>query len=287
MNCESLESIDVPDSVTEIRSNAFNGCAKMTELPFSDAVICIGSQALHNTPWLDAQADGLVLARKVAYTYKGDMIENTALTLPDGIIGIANGAFYYQRNLTSVTVPDGVRHIDAYAFMGCSNLSEVKLPQSIDYIGSYTFSKCSELESFTIPGSVTAIKPNTFDGCSKLESITIPRSVTSIDGTAFLNCDKLKTVYGYLGTYGEKYAKYRRWTFIPIRDDGSVIIKGDLSGNGSIEVDDVTTVQKVISELVESTPELEYAADVNKDGKTDISDATLIQKYIAEMVDSL
>ena len=55
MNCESLESIDVPDSVTEIRSNAFNGCAKMTELPFSDAVICIGSQALHNTPWLDAQ----------------------------------------------------------------------------------------------------------------------------------------------------------------------------------------------------------------------------------------
>ena len=39
--------------------------------------------------------------------------------------------------------------------------------------------------------------------------------------------------------------------------------------------------------MVESTPELEYAADVNKDGKTDISDATLIQKYIAEMVDSL
>ena len=59
---------------------------------------------------------------------------------------------------------------------------------------------------------------------------------------------------------------------------------GDVDGDGKVDINDATLVQKIAAELIVPTEIQKKAADVNRDGSVDINDATLIQKFAAEII---
>ena len=68
---------------------------------------------------------------------------------------------------------------------------------------------------------------------------------------------------------------------------GSTINKlrmGNVCLTGGISVDDVTAIQKYVSDVEEFNSLQIRNADVNFDGKIDIDDATMIQKYVAGLL---
>ncbi len=62
---------------------------------------------------------------------------------------------------------------------------------------------------------------------------------------------------------------------------------GDINGDGGININDATMIQKYLAELETLTPEQLKAADTDGDGNININDATNIQKFIAELIDRL
>lgn len=60
--------------------------------------------------------------------------------------------------------------------------------------------------------------------------------------------------------------------------------KGDVNGNGSVDITDATMIQLIAAGCNFTNPQ-KSAADVNGDGKIDVSDATHLQKYLAKMVE--
>lgn len=88
-----MTSVTIGNGVTSISSYAFSGCEGLTNITIPDSVTSIGSGALYNTAWYNKQPDGLVYAGKVAYTYKGEMPENTEIVLKDGTLSIAEIVF--------------------------------------------------------------------------------------------------------------------------------------------------------------------------------------------------
>ena len=60
-------------------------------------------------------------------------------------------------------------------------------------------------------------------------------------------------------------------------------IKGDVNGDGVVNVADATEIQKYLAELVELSEKQKISADVNGDGVISIFDATEIQKIAAEV----
>lgn len=73
-------------------------------------------------------------------------------------------------------------------------------------IGYRSFADCDFLVSVIIPKTVYLIDMNAFEYCTNLNKITIPPSVKEIRELAFRGCDKL-TIYGYINTAAETYAK--------------------------------------------------------------------------------
>lgn len=192
-NDSNLVSIILPNGLTSIGNWAFEGCINLTSITIPNSVSTIGYDAFEKTGWFDSQPSGLVYAGRVAYEYKGKIPNGTRITLKDGTIGIAAGAFELCHGLTSITIPEGVTNIGSSAFRE-SSLTDITIPNSVKEIGSNAFENCKKLNNVSLPNSINSIKRDTFRGCSSLTTIIIPNSVTTIGDYSFLSCRNLISV---------------------------------------------------------------------------------------------
>ncbi|MED9970662.1 MAG: dockerin type I repeat-containing protein [Ruminococcus sp.] len=107
--------------------------------------------------------------------------------------------------------------------------------------------------------------------------LVIPESVTSIANNAFDNCPDL-TLGVWYGSYAYNFAKDNGISYVLL--DGAKL--GDANGDGSVNINDVTAIQRHLATIIALDGIRLYAADTNRDGKVDISDATNLQEFIAE-----
>lgn len=194
--CGNLTSVTIPNTITYIGTNAFACCSGLTSISIPNSVLIIGSGAFDGTIWDNNQTEGLLYIDKFLYKYKGDMPENTSITIEEGTRGIAGGAFKDCENLTSVTIPNSVKSIGYNAFYGCSGLTSISIPNSVKIISGYAFYGCRGLTSLVIPNSVTIIGGKAFENCSSLYSAIIGNGVTTIGDEAFYNCGMTSVIIG-------------------------------------------------------------------------------------------
>lgn len=200
----SVTSVTIPDSVTEIGSNAFAGCTNLTSVTYggdwSNLTIQSGNPAVQdaaNAPLFDFEfipPDNTAVI-VTNYKYNGAAADVTIPSRYQGkpVTTIGHAAFFNSA-VTSVTIPDSVTSISDEAFINCPKLTNISIPNSVTYIGFSAFSSCTSLKSITLPSSLSFISGALFLGCSQLTTIHIPVSVTSIGNYAFADCPSLMTV---------------------------------------------------------------------------------------------
>ena len=143
LNCSSLTSITIPDSVTSIGSSAFSQCSNLTSITIPDSVTSIGR-----------------------YDTFERCTSLTSITIPQSVTSIGAFAFYGCTNLTSITIPDSVTSIGAYAFRFCLRLTSITIGDSVTSIGHSTFSKCSSLTAVTFLGNAPKAGGELFKGAT-------------------------------------------------------------------------------------------------------------------------
>ena len=166
-NCNSLTSINIPNSVTTIGESAFWGCYSLTSINIPNNVTTIGNRAF------------------------GACFSLTSINIPNSVTTIGGGAFSNCNSLTSINIPNNVTTIGEGAFWQCFSLTSINIPNGVTTIGEKAFWECTSLTSINIPNSVTTIGEKAFWECTSLTSINIPNSVTTIGNSAFSNCRNL------------------------------------------------------------------------------------------------
>ena len=178
--CSGLSSIIIPNSVTIIGDGAFSYCSSLTSISIPNSVTSIGIYAFQG-------CSGLTSINVDSNNRKYDSRDNCNAIIETSSNTLIAGC-------KNTVIPNFVTSIGKHAFDGCSGLTSITIPTSVTSIGIGAFSWCSGLTSITIPNSVTSISNGAFWGCSGLTSITIPNSVTSIDYLAFFGCSNLTSV---------------------------------------------------------------------------------------------
>lgn len=198
----NITSVTIPDSVTEIGSNAFAGCTNLTSVNYigdwSKLTIQSGNPAVEDAVNAQLFDFEFILNNTavIVIRYKGTAAD---VTIPSRYKGkpvtvIDPVAFYNNSAVTSVTIPDSVTAIPDYAFGFCSQLTNISIPNSVTFIGFSAFNSCTSLKSITLPSSLSTIQSYAFYNCGNLKTIRIPVSVTSIGNCAFDVCPSLMTV---------------------------------------------------------------------------------------------
>ena len=212
----------IPDSVTGIGNDAFNGCMSLTSITIPTNVTNIGFNAFYRCTSL------------------------TSITIPDSVTRIDNGVFLGCTSLTSITIPDSVTIIGDNAFRRCTSLTSITIPNSVTEIFGGAFAHCTSLTSITIPDGVTSILSGAFSNCTSLASITIPDSVISVSQWAFEGCTNLTDVY-YAGSRED-------WGKISIDSDNTALTEAP-------RIHFNTSSAKGHYEIVTTTPPLVLKSD--------------------------
>ena len=188
-----LSCIVIPASVKEIGNSAFYGRENLSTITLPDTLETFGSTVFHETAWYHSQPDGYALLGNCLYEYKGELPENSEITIPENL-KVVSYAFARKANLIKVVIPPGIELIGTNIFANCPNLKEVILSEELEELPNMIFYEATSLKSITIPDTVSIIGSGAFKH-SGLESIYIPGSVKTIGQNAFARCENLHTVY--------------------------------------------------------------------------------------------
>ena len=187
--------------VTRIGSWAFSWCGGLTSVNIPETVTSIGTQAFNFTA-ITSVALPNCLESIEDFAFQG--CEGlTSIFIPKSVTNIDPTAFGGE-SIRSIIVEDGNPVYDSRdncnavittatneLIIGCNNTI---IPKTVTKLGSHALSYCSELTSIVIHAGVTGIDLRAFWQCTSLTSVIIPSTVKSIDDQAFSGCPQLKSV---------------------------------------------------------------------------------------------
>ena len=239
--CKKLTDINYPTTLRAIGSNAFNNCSLLDHVDLPLICSDIRHYAFKGTKWLDDQPDGIVYASYVAYTYKGEMPEHYNMFLRDSIVGIAQYAFYNQKNLEIVNLPYTMYDLGGWSFDGCSNLKEVR---------------CKMRQP-----KMTASQYNLYGAWTVFYQINL----SNVKLVVPRGCKPY-------------YMQYPEWCQFGTIEEETFPV-GDVNGDLLVDVEDVNALVNIILKF-NSPTDYNGTADVNSSGMVDVADVNAVVNII-------
>lgn len=235
----SLQKVVIPDSATNMRSNAgaFENCKNLEEVVFEGTpqikemwrtfTGCSSLKSVHipasvtfftNSPFAGCHYESVYYDGtfedwcKIDFGYRDDS------PMP------YTEKFYYKKEngyeeLIDAVIPETITQINEGTFSEYKALRSVTFHDGVAAIAKNAFIHCENLSSIVLPAQLKFIGEYAFYNCKSIYSINIPKYVSEIGNYAFGGCNKLIEVYNcsdYIkditigdGSYGgvAKYAK--------------------------------------------------------------------------------
>lgn len=189
----NLFMVEIPNTVTVIEGGAFRNCSNLLMVTMPNTMDSIGENVFNNCQRLTSIAwpHGVPI---IPYMTFYNCRHLSSVQIPSTVTDIDYYAFYKCESLTSVTLPDSLRNLYPYTFYQCTGLTSITLPDSLLYIGNYAFAYCSGLISVSIPEGIDRIYNGLFRYCDQLTSVTLPSTLTDINAYAFAGCTALEEI---------------------------------------------------------------------------------------------
>uniref|UniRef100_A0A6C0JZV4 Uncharacterized protein n=1 Tax=viral metagenome TaxID=1070528 RepID=A0A6C0JZV4_9ZZZZ len=187
-----LSNIQIPSTVTSIEDYAFYGCTSLQSIKIPSSVKTLSSNAFNNCTALTS----IVYSDGIYANIKSIMIPIGCTSITQNMGNMNPVSF---PNLDSVITINctNLTSIGKNAFSNFSRLTDITIPSTVTSIGDYAFNECTSLQSITISSSVKTLSTNAFYGCRSLASFRYDKNpnITSIEIHSGYNSIPLQYIY--------------------------------------------------------------------------------------------
>ncbi len=176
-NLTRVEEIVLPDTITEIRGQAFENSKSLKNVKLPNNLVSLGGGAFRNCTNLES------------------------IEFPDTTLEIGGEAFLDAYALKTVKLPNNLQEIRGNTFENCESLEKIDIPDSVRRIGGHAFRNCNSLSEVNISenSELIEIGSSAFRMCNNLYEIYLPKGI-SINERAF---KESPTVLHYYGEYND------------------------------------------------------------------------------------
>ncbi len=206
---KSADSVFLPNTLRYVSGFGGNSNVKYVHVP--DGVTTIGNEAFNGSSLRSIDLPShLHFIEEWAFYYCTSL---TRVGMPATLDTMGEGCFHSCSHLTSVDIPNGLRTVPEAAFFMCTSLSDITWGNAVEVIDTCAFGDCSFTE-LTLPPTLRVVRMTAFIGdyCGRLKRLTFSAPVDTIEVDAFysqpLQMLRLKNTVppattddGY-GTYG-------------------------------------------------------------------------------------
>ena len=208
-----LESVSMPDSVTNVGTGTFLSCTELAQVSLSNKLKVLSDSMFYRCTALE-QITIPESVEEIGYRTFCDTALKS-LTIPDNVLSMGGAVFSCCSSLESVFLGKGLKEIPHNAFCG-SGLKSIYIPQNILKIGEAAFSDCESLTEAEFTNKDIEIGLYAFSGCAikelnlpdgiknsgkpfafegnDMSSLSLPNSVTEIAYGNFLSCKNLMEI---------------------------------------------------------------------------------------------
>ena len=223
----------IPESVTQIGTNAFYGMSDLQSIFIHKSITKIGSGAFLNCSGIASikvdEENGLYDSREdcnaIIETQSNKLILGCMnSTIPESVAAVASYAFTDCFAMSSLTIPKSVVKIEDQAFLNCTGITTIIVDSDnpkydsrnncnaiIETASNRIILACnstkipsdisdfgsyafSNCTTFRLPNNLETIPINMFYNSNNLETIIIPNNIKRIPESSFSTCSKLRTV---------------------------------------------------------------------------------------------
>ena len=232
-----LIQVNIPASVTEIQSEAFSYCERLSIVNFAEdsQLKTIGNYTFCNCPFLlsftipetveyigmrafsNSGIQSIVIPASVTKLDMGGESSyktfNGCEYLKSIVVAEGNQVYDSRDNCNAIIetatntllvgckgshIPEGVTTIGNLAFSNVALADGFTIPTGVTTIGSWAFYYTSNLSTLTLPEGLTTIMKSAFNGSSDLTTVSLPSTLTELGNYIFYGCDKLLNVTSHI-----------------------------------------------------------------------------------------
>lgn len=206
---ECLQKVILPESVTEIGANAFNGCVRLYDINLNN-ITTIGEKAFYEsaitsvylpkattisayafTACFELETVNLPVATTIEdYTFRecyslSDIAFPLVTTIGEGAFRLYDDGVYgyLSKNMKEIDLSN-VTSLGKGAFYGVSTLEKVILSDELEVLPERCFYYCEGLKEINIPSALKAIEDEALYRTA-IEDLTLPEGVTTIGSSIF------------------------------------------------------------------------------------------------------
>lgn len=221
---KKITGITIPGSVTDIGNNAFENCANLERVTFTNPDKATENLLIRLGAFKDCTSLNDVEIPARAYQIVGNIFKgctslmnvkvnanNPYYYTEDGVLfgpALVEYTPQYDDNYALLTYPAGrqgsyaipstvhdkvIDQIWTSGFEGASGLTDITISSSIGRLGTSAF-EGTGLTNVVIPDTVEQVDPAVFQNCTSLVSVKLPEGLSEIDQYMFANCIRLQHV---------------------------------------------------------------------------------------------
>ena len=255
-NCDALETVVIPDSVTDIWQGAFAECSSLTSVTFGSDLERVGCFAFYNSVKLSDITTSSMYFTVGYQAFNGTSLKSITAPLnseaaqyaTDNSISFTEYVGEVVKPVTSITISQTSADLEEESTL---KLAATITPNDADNQNVIWASSSDVIATVDDEGNVVAVS----------EGIAVI-TATSEDG-GFVACCIVNVS-----------AK-------------KVVIYGDCSGDGIVDAADAILIQRHDAGLIVLTEEQLLICDLNNDGLVDVADAIKILKFDAGLISSV